>query len=367
MAKEKITIKMVSEKAKISKTTVSRYLNGKYEFMSAETRKRIEEVIEELDYRPNAMAQSLKNNKTGLIGLVVADVTTPFSAMLIKGVNDVCVEKSFQIIIVHADNDPVREREHIQSLIDRQVEGLIVHTTGENDDFIASLIQRGVKIVMVDDRFKNNPIDTVTTDYEKATAEMIKKVYAEGFERIGFFSQPLSHGLTQKKHDYFIEATENFVNHKIKLTYQIDENNRINEECYDLLQQFLNTHKGNKLAIFAENSVVMLNLMHAIYRLGLTIPSDIGLCGFDELGWTQGSTEGISIISTSAYHVGSEASKLLFKRIAKVKDQYKPKYIKVPVEVSIKHSTQITDNSFDKMVIKLNQENKPFIKDNLLK
>jgi len=361
MENKKITIKMVSEKAKISKTTVSRYLNGKYEFMSEETRKRIEEVIEELDYRPNALAQSLKNNKTGLIGLVVSDVTNPFSATLIKGVNDACFEKSFQIIIVHTDNDPVKEREHIQSLIDRQVEGLILNTTGENDDFISLLCQRGVKIVMVDDGLKNHSVDTVTIDYEKATADMIKKVYAEGFERVGFFSQPLSHGLSQKKHDYFVEVNGNFVGHNIKLAYQIDDNNPMYDECYDLLQQFLHTHKGNKLAIFSENSAVMLNLMHAIYRLGLTIPSDIGLCGYDELGWTQGSAEGISIISTSAYHVGSEAFKLLFKRIAKAKDQYKPKYIKVPAEVSMKHSTQITDNNFDKMVIKLNQENKPFM------
>lgn len=80
MANEKITIKMVSEKANVSKTTVSRYLNGKYEFMSAETKKRIEEVIEELEYRPNALAQGLKNNKTGLIGIVVSNIMIPSSS-----------------------------------------------------------------------------------------------------------------------------------------------------------------------------------------------------------------------------------------------------------------------------------------------
>lgn len=362
MSNEKVTIKIVSEKANISKTTVSRYLNGKYEYMSVETRKRIENVIKELDYRPNAMAQSLKNNNTGLIGLVVSDVTTPFSATLIKGVNDVCVEESYQILIFDTDNNPLKEREHIQNLIDRQVKGIIVKTAGENDDFIVSLIHRGVKIVMVDEGLKNNSVDTVTIDYEKATSEMIKRVQAEGFERIGYFSQSLMSGLSQKKYDYFTSVTENSVMHNIKLTYQIDDNNLVHDECYDLLQQFLKDHKGSKLAIFAENSSVMLNVMHSIYRLGLNIPSDIGLCGYDELGWSQGSTGGISIISTSGYSVGMEASKLLFKRIVKGKDKYKPKYVKVPTEVSIKNSTKITDNIFDKMVIKFNQENKPFIK-----
>ena len=360
MANEKITIKMVSEKAKVSKTTVSRYLNGKYEFMSADTKKRIEEVIEDLDYRPNAMAQGLKNNKTGLIGLVIADITNPFSAILIKGVNDACVKKSFQVVIIDTNNDPEKERESIQTLIQRQVEGIIINTTGNNDDFIHTLPQQGIKIVLADRPIENNNIDTVTTDYEKATSEMMKKVYDEGFERIGFLSRSLREESVKRKHDYFFETTANLVKSTRSLTYTIDEKFPLFKECQDLLREFLNAHKGNNLAMFAESSIVLINLINAIHSLGLKIPDDIGVCGYDELGLTNMSDDGISVISKPSYYIGLTAAELLLKRIVKNKEQYKSKYIELLPEINIKSSTQIVNNSFDKMVIKVTQEHKRY-------
>jgi len=362
MANEKITIKMVSEKAKVSKTTVSRYLNGKYEFMSIETKKRIEAVIKELDYRPNAMAQSLKSNKTGLIGLVIADITTNTGALLTKGVNDACDNKSFQIIMVNTNNDSQKERLSLQALVDRQVEGIIVNTVGGNDHFITALQQQGIKIVLADGVFKDGAVDAVAINYEKATVEMIKKVYAEGFEKIGFFSQQLNNQSRSKKHDYFLETTANFVKNTRKLTYIIDENFPIAKECQDLLQTFLKEHKGKNKAIFAEDSLVLGNLINSIHRLGLKIPDDIGVCGYDELGVIKALDDNISVISKPAYNIGSQAAELLLKRIAKEKEQYKAKSIELPPIVTIKKSTQITDNNFDKIVIKLNQENKPFIR-----
>ncbi|MCL2559939.1 MAG: LacI family transcriptional regulator [Turicibacter sp.] len=362
MANEKITIKMVSEKAQVSKTTVSRFLNGKYEFMSESTKKRIEAVIKELDYRPNAMAQSLKSNKTGLIGLVIADMTHPLTSLLIKGINDACEKQSFQLIITDADNDPAKEREKIQSLIDRQVEGIIINATGGNEDFIHTLQQQGNKIVLADCTFADHSIDSVTIDYEKATSELLKKVYAEGFEKVAFFSQPLQDRLAKKKHGDFIEVTERFVKHTSRLTYIIDENNDMLEECQDLIHSFLQAHKDEYLAIFAESSVVTANLLVAIYQMGLKIPEDIGICGYDELGWIKGLTGNVSTISKPAHQIGSEAAELLFKRINKQKEQYKPKHIEIPARITLTDSTQLTDNNFDKIVIKLNQANKPFIK-----
>ena len=341
MANEKITIKMVSEKAKVSKTTVSRYLNGKYEFMSAQTRKRIEEVIEELDYRPNAMAQSLKNNKTGLIGLVVADITNPFSTVLIKGVNDACSEKAFQIVLADADNTPEKERESIQSLIDRQVEGMIISTTGGNEDFINTLRQQGIKIVLADRVFEEHVVDTVTTDNEKATAEMIKHVYVEGFDKIAFFSQALSNSSRVRRHKFFLEVSRNMIDNPEDLVYIINEKDENIETYQNKLQNFIDSHPDERLAIFTANGETMFNLINAINNLGVRIPEDIGVCGYDDWGWTSIIAGGISVISRPTYDVGYQSAELLIKRIEKNKDQYKPKYIELDSKVKIRKSTKI--------------------------
>lgn len=358
MANEKITIKMVSEKAKVSKTTVSRYLNGKYEFMSAKTRKTIEEVIEELNYRPNIMAQGLKSNKTGLIGLVIADMINPFSSRLIKGVSDVCTSKAFQIIIIDTNNDSKKERDSIQSLVHLNVEGIIISTTGKNNEFIRELRKQGIKLVLAGEDLDESVVDTVTVDDEKAISEMIRKVYDEGFERVGFFSQTLSSELRKKKHIHFLETVAIFSENTTRGTYIIDENFPISKECDELLKEFLSTYKGDKLAVFSENSFVLINIINAIYRLGLRIPEDIGVCGYDELDLTHVIADGISVISKPTYQIGSEAAELLVKRITKGKEQYKSKYIELPSIINVNKSTLITNNNFDKIVVKFHQHNK---------
>ena len=86
----KMTIDKVAELCGVSKTTISRFLNGKYENMSAETREHIRRVIAEVDYRPNRSAQRLKASRSMLIGCVIGDVSSPFSALLLKGITTVC-------------------------------------------------------------------------------------------------------------------------------------------------------------------------------------------------------------------------------------------------------------------------------------
>ena len=96
--RKKLTIKDIALKANTSKTTVSFYLNEKFDKMSYDTRKRIEKVIEETNYTPNIMAQSLKSKKSRLIGVIVADITNPFSNNIVKGIDDIARKEDYQII-----------------------------------------------------------------------------------------------------------------------------------------------------------------------------------------------------------------------------------------------------------------------------
>ncbi|WP_349399024.1 LacI family DNA-binding transcriptional regulator, partial [Clostridium perfringens] len=95
----KLTINDIAKKAKTSKTTVSFYLNGKFDKMSPDTKRRIEQVIEETNYSPNIMARSLKLKKSNLIGVVVADITNPFSSNIVKGIGEITRRKGYQILV----------------------------------------------------------------------------------------------------------------------------------------------------------------------------------------------------------------------------------------------------------------------------
>src|SRR5690606_8643057 len=101
-----VTIIDVAKRAGVSKSTVSQYLNGRYEYMGADTRERIKQAVEELGYRPNTIARSLKKKKTKTIGVILANILYSFSTKVIRAIEDVCNREGYQVIICNADDNP---------------------------------------------------------------------------------------------------------------------------------------------------------------------------------------------------------------------------------------------------------------------
>ena len=145
-----LTIVDIAKSAGVSKTTVSRYLNGQYEYMSEQTRERIKKVIEVSGYQPNKLAQSLKNQKSMLVGFVVADIESPFTSAAIKSVGDAMLGTGYNLVTANSDNSYERELENIQSLIGQQVDGLIVNTVTSSTPRLIGLANGGLPVVLLD-------------------------------------------------------------------------------------------------------------------------------------------------------------------------------------------------------------------------
>ena len=126
---KKVTIKDIADMAGTSKTTVSFYLNGKYEKMSAETKVKIEKVIKETNYSPSIVARSLTSKKMNLIGVIVADISNPFSSTIVKGIDKVARKEDYQIIVGSSNYDFYYEEKYINRMLDMGVDGFIVHYT----------------------------------------------------------------------------------------------------------------------------------------------------------------------------------------------------------------------------------------------
>src|SRR5690606_33048402 len=129
-----VTIAEVAEHAKVSKSTVSQYLNKRYEYMSENTRKRIEASIEELNYHPNVIARSLKQKSTFTVGVIVANILHSFSTQILRTIENNFNGQGFHTIICNADDEPEKERNYIEMLLAKQVDGLIIFPTGGNLD-----------------------------------------------------------------------------------------------------------------------------------------------------------------------------------------------------------------------------------------
>lgn len=341
LKEKRATIKDVAELAQVSKTTISRYLNGQYEYMSAETKLRIEEVIKELKYRPSNIARRLKSEKTGLIGCIIADIGNPFSSIVVKGINDVCKSMGYDVLFANTDNNPESEKDSIRSLIDNKVDGLIVNTTGKIDDYLIELDNGGLKMVLADRCLGTyNKIDTVTSDNYRATYKCIEILFEKGYKKIAFFTQDLEGNSSRYiRHDAYKDAVkELYKADGWDLTYFIDEANI--EVCEKNLKDFKEKCNGEPGVIFTVNGVTLLNVLHGMKNSNIRIKEDLGVCGYDDWGWASLIEPGITTITQNSYECGVRSAKLLIDRINKEEVSI-PKFIEIPTEIVLRGSTEI--------------------------
>jgi len=176
----------------VSKTTISRYLHGNFGYMSDETKARIAQVIDELGYRPNRMAQGLKATVSHMIGVTIADIGNPFSSLLLKGIQQVCRERDVQLLVSDSNNQGALERANIESLLDAQVDGLIVNTVGGNDDWLSSycLEETHKPVVLLDRIIRPTVCDGVQTANVQAVSEMMAHLESQGFDAVVFVTRP---------------------------------------------------------------------------------------------------------------------------------------------------------------------------------
>lgn len=319
----KVTISDIAAAAGISKTTVSRYLNGQYQLMSEETRRRIAAVIEMSQYRPSAAAQSLKNQRSRLIGVVISDISSPFSASLVRGIGDALNAAGYTLLFANCDDDPAREQAIFYSLMDRDVEGFIVNTTSYENPFLINMASRGVPIVLCDRFVRDYNFPIASGEYRTPVKQLVRHLREQGYARVGFFTQEYTRNSPRQiRRDAFVEAMaeeygapcpENDV-------YVVDlkEPESIRLQLEKLLALCA---PGEVPAVIGVNSITTMHMLGAVQRLGLSMPGQIGVCGPDDwswdklMNWTDLIAPGITSFSIDAYQVGLASGRLMLQRL----------------------------------------------------
>lgn len=336
----KITINDIAKKAKVSKTTVSRYINGKYEFMSLKTRTKIEKIIKEFKYTPNSLARSLKNNNTKMIGCTIADIENQFSSYIFKGISDVCKQNGYRLLVTNINENEKEEIEAIESLLSYNVDGLIINTAGENEEYLLNLKKKNIPIVLADRNIsKKNKIDIVTSDNKKAVFEAVKHLYEEGYEEIGFFTYDISNNSPRTdRYNSFLESYEKYYNKKAENIYII--NNKKTDECFEFLKDFIE-NKSNKKAIFSSNGTLLIEILANLKKLNKDYEKlGIGICSFDDWGWSEFiNKKGITTIKQQSYECGEKCANLLFELIND--NDKSPETIELETELITRGSTKL--------------------------
>ncbi|WP_371381814.1 LacI family DNA-binding transcriptional regulator [Sporomusa aerivorans] len=319
-----VTIAEVARKAGVSKSTISRYLNGLYDHMGADTRERISQVIAELDYRPNALARSLKQKRTYTVGAIVANILNPFSTSIIRGIEDTLKAAGFNLILCNADDDPAKERDYITMLADKQIDGLIINTTGCNNDLIAQ-VNRNTPVVLIDRKVPEIQVDTVTVDSAKGVRQAIDHMVSLGHRRIAMFTLPYDHvsPRLERVQAYQAAVAEHGLDFREEWLVQTDiEEVSITAKLQHILA--LGDKAGKPTGIFCANNLITMSVVKVLKKLGLAVPADVAVLGFDDWEWAELIEPPVTVVAQPVYEMGNKAATLLIKRLTAGRPPKKP-------------------------------------------
>lgn len=320
----KLTINDIAKKAKTSKTTVSFYLNGKFDKMSPDTKRRIEQVIEETNYSPNIMARSLKLKKSNLIGVVVADITNPFSGNIVKGIGEIARRKGYQILVGSTNLDYYNEEEYFKKMLDMGVDGFIVQPTKNFDKLYPSIKNKGKKIVVLDSVSSKYTGKWVKTNNYEIVYEAILKLSEKGYEEFILVTESPDKLAARMERKVGFEDAVSRVNGK-SIIEIINENTEV-DEIAEMLKIDINPKK--KTLVFAINGKILQKVFKAIKMEGFTVPNHVGIIGFDKWDWTMYATPSVTTIDQPTYEEGKYAAKMLIEMIEEKEDFYKSEIFK---------------------------------------
>lgn len=328
----KFTIQDVAERAGVSKATISRFLNNHFEKMSKETKLRIEKTIKELNYTPNPQASSLKTKRSNHFGIVVADIGNTYSAKLLKGITRYTTKHTkLQALIGDTAENPDREHEVIQQLLQQNIDGLILQPYSQDKKDYDYLLEHNIPVVVVDRTVRENPWPAVTSNNLEATTEMALDVLNRGYRDIIVFSKPLQNVTTRnQRFQAFKDVIERYDNAHLTLI-----ESKIGDA--QLIIDWMLDHPGVVPLVFASNGELLLNLLKKIQFNHLQIPDQIAICGYDDWDWGDLITPGISTIGQHAELIGQKAAELLLSNLIN-KDKLKPEEIKIPAKITIRDS-----------------------------
>jgi len=310
---EKVTMADVAKAAGVSKSTVSQYLNKRFEYMGEKTKQKIEEAIKTLGYQPNYIARSLKQKRTSMVGIIVANIMHYFSTEVSRAIEDFFHHHDLHAIVCNADDDPEKEKKYIEMLQAKQVDGLIIFPTGQNTELYESMIKHGYPVVFVDRKLQDLPVFSIVTDNRESTYHAIQQFVANGHQRIAFAVQPLKVSTRRERLEGYQQAMRD-ANIEINPDYVIESEI---PEMSGKLDELLSMEE-RPTAIFAGNDRVFLEVVKCLRAKGLKIGEDIELVVFDNIPFAQVVESRITFIVQPASEMGTKAAELLFEQINKV-------------------------------------------------
>lgn len=328
------TIYDVAREAGVSMATVSRVVNGNPNVKPA-TRKKVLEAIEQLGYRPNAVARGLASKKTTTVGVIIPDISSIFFAELARGIEDIATMYKYNIILCNSDQNKEKEIRLINTLLEKQVDGIVFMGGQITEEHASHFKTSPVPVVLAATLDSNKEIPAVVIDYEKAVYDGITFLLERGHSRIGMLSGPLEDPVNgYQKFAGYRSAIED------KGLHFDEELVKIGDYTYDAgleAAEFFVKMESKPTAIFASTDEMALGIIHGAQDHGYHVPKDFEVVGFDNTRLATMVRPTLTTVVQPMYDIGAVSMRLLTKFMNK--EEVSDQIVVLPHRIEHRQST----------------------------
>ncbi|HEY0828505.1 MAG TPA: catabolite control protein A [Bacilli bacterium] len=311
-----VTIYDVARESLVSMATVSRVVNNNPN-VKPQTRKRVVEAIERLGYRPNAVARGLASKKTTTVGVVIPDISNSNFAEVARGIEDIATMYHYNIILCNADKKKEKEIRVINTLLEKQVDGLLFMGGTVTEEHLQAFRSASVPIVLCATTDENAQYASVDIDHETAAYDAVQTLLKQGHRKIGMISGTLQDPIMgYARYQGYKRALEEA---KIEIR---DEYVRVGNYRYEsgleVTKHFLEL-KDRPTAIFTATDEMGIGAIHTIQDFGLKVPEDVSIISVDNIRMASMVRPQLTTVAQPMYDIGAVSMRLLTKLMNKEK------------------------------------------------
>lgn len=309
-----VTIYDVAREANVSMATVSRVVNGNQN-VKPTTRKKVLEVIERLEYRPNAVARGLASKKTTSVGVIIPDISNNLNAELARGIEDIATMYRYNIILANSDQNEDKELSLLDTMLGKQVDGIVMMSEEVTETLQRAVEACPVPIVLAGSISSTEKVASVNIDYYKAALEAVQMLVDNGHTRIAFVSGPLQYTVNgERKLAAYKDTLQ-------KANIAMDEALIVaGDGSYDDgLESWTNLSEleNPPTAIFVGNDELAIGLVHGIQDSGKMVPDDVEIISFENSKLARMVRPQLTSVVLPLYDIGAVAMRLLTKYMNK--------------------------------------------------
>ncbi|MCX6226187.1 MAG: LacI family DNA-binding transcriptional regulator [Bacteroidia bacterium] len=339
MLRRLVTIKDLALELGISPSTVSKALKN-HPAISEETRSKVNELAKRLNYKPNAIALSLRSSKTKTLGLVIPEIVHHFFSSVISGIEDLAYDAGYNVMIFQSNESYNREVMGIQALLASQVEGILISLSKEtrNCEHLQNALDLGIPLVMFDRVSKDLETDKVTVDDYQGAYHAVTHLIRIGCRRIAHLSGPPGLDIADLRKSGYVQAL-------LDNNLELDRN--LIMYCDNFKQARIRTKQLMNLpnppdAIFCVNDHTATGVVKSLHELGIQIPDKVSVIGFSNEDISQVTHPALTTVDQHGYLIGQASIQLLLDRLMTQGSDLPFIHHEIKTELVLRDSTRMT-------------------------